>query len=66
MEYLTKKNSKTAQSLENQIKDKKSKEIEKNKQTTFSYFYSMLPNEILGVPISEIKRDISDISYISS
>jgi hypothetical protein len=66
MEYLTKKNSKTAQSLENQIKDKKSKEIEKNKQTTFSYFYSMLPNEILGVPISEIKRDISDISYLSS
>jgi hypothetical protein len=66
MEYLTKKNSKTAQSLENQIKDKKSKEIEKNKQTTFSYFYSMLPNEILGVPISEIKRDISDISHLSS
>ena len=66
MEYLTKKNIKTSQSLENQIKYKKSKEIEKNKQTTFSYFYSMLPNEILGVPISEIKRDISDISHLSS
>lgn len=32
----------------------------------FSFFYSMLPREILGIPVAEIKKDISDMSQLTS
>ena len=66
MEYLTKKNSKTAQILENQLKVELDKKVDKQNKTTFSYFYSMIPNEILGVPLAEIKRDFSEMSQLGS
>lgn len=85
MERFTKKNSKTAQILENQKSSNSNKlssnssasssTIETSDNTTssiteysspFSFFYSMIPKEILGIPVAEIKKDISDMSQLTS
>ena len=44
-------------------------EVEQNesKSSTFSFFYNMMPKDILGVPLNEIKRDLKDsTSQLSS
>jgi hypothetical protein len=35
-------------------------DLPKMASSTFSYFYSILPKDILGVPVNEIKKDIAD------
>lgn len=53
-----------------ELKDEKKKVQEllvtKPESSAFSYFYSMIPKEILGIPVAEIRKDISEMSQLSS
>jgi hypothetical protein len=34
--------------------------VDTSSPSPFSYFYSFIPKQILGVPVSEIKKDLSE------
>ena len=64
------KTSSTLIPIADELKDEKKKEREllvtKPESSAFSYFYSMIPKEILGIPVAEIRKDISEMSQLSS
>jgi hypothetical protein len=84
MEYMTRKNSKTAQILEKQLvsnklttslansknnsekKERLKESLQTDDSSPFSFFYSMIPKEILGIPVSEIKRDLNEMTSLTS